>query len=335
MRGLPSAGPEPVTPTGVTDRARLTALRETSLLDAVPDGSFDRFTRLATRLLGVPTAMVSLVDADRQVLLGAEGVPEPWGELRETPLSHSFCQHVVDREGPLVVSDARTVPLLAGNKAIDELQVVAYAGMPLTTAAGHTLGSLCAIDSSPRTWSQDDLDALADLAATVMAEVELRRLARRLQEEVRVDDLTGLPNRRALREAGPAEIARARRFAQPLVLAILDLDRFRRFNDRHGSPAGDDLLRRITGVWTSELRDIDVLARLGGEEFALILPATGLDPAFDVVERLRGSLTSGLTCSAGIAGLRTDERLEDLLARADAALVRAKRSGRNASVLAA
>lgn len=318
----------------LSDPARLDALEASGLLGALPSESFDRLTRLATRLLGVPVALISLVDTDRQFFLSSHGLEGEYAERRETPLTHSFCQHVVNRQGPLVVEDARNVAMLEDNRAIEELNVVAYAGMPLTTPDGFTLGSLCAIDSKPRTWSQDDLDALSDLSATVMAEIELRHLTRRLDTEIRLDALTGLGNRRMWEDEGPREIARARRFDQPLVLALLDLDRFKRFNDRHGNAAGDELLRETAATWGAGLRDIDILIRLGGEEFALLMPGTGLDPAFDVVERLRGTLTSGITCSAGLAMLRDGETAGDLLGRADAALFRAKRSGRNASALA-
>jgi GAF domain-containing protein len=94
---------------------------------------------------------VSLVDADRQFFKSALGLPEPWATRRETPLSHSFCQHVVATGAPLRVEDARDHSLVCDNLAIPELGVVAYLGMPLATADGQVLGSLCAIDTEPRT----------------------------------------------------------------------------------------------------------------------------------------------------------------------------------------
>lgn len=164
--------------TRVEDEARLRALRDTGVLDSHTELVFDRLTGLVRRLLGVPVSLVSLVDRHRQFFKSAIGLPEPWASARETPLSHSFCKHVVGDDTPLLVADAREHPMLRDNAAITELSVVAYAGMPLRTPEGHVLGSLCAIDSSPRVWSDDELATLADLAAIASDELALRRRAR-------------------------------------------------------------------------------------------------------------------------------------------------------------
>ncbi|GIF24726.1 serine phosphatase RsbU (regulator of sigma subunit) [Actinoplanes tereljensis] len=152
---------------------RLTALARTGL-GAEPDPAFDRFADLVRRVLNVPVALVSLVEADRQVFPGAGGLAESWQKSRETPLSHSFCQLVVTTAAPLVVEDARTDPRVTGNPAIVDLEVVAYAGMPLTDDTGQVLGSLCAIDSAPREWSSSDLAMLSDLAAACSDTLRLR-----------------------------------------------------------------------------------------------------------------------------------------------------------------
>jgi signal transduction histidine kinase len=163
------------------DRTRLEALRATGLLDSAPDEPFDRLTRLACRLLGVPVALLSLVEADRQFFKSMVGLPQPWALLRETPLSHSFCQHVVARGAPLLLQDARTHPVLGANLAVRDLGVVAYLGMPLTTPEGQVLGALCAIDTEPRSWTPGDAAALRDLAALAMGEIAARRLAAGLE----------------------------------------------------------------------------------------------------------------------------------------------------------
>jgi GAF domain-containing protein len=137
---------------------------------------------MVTRQLGVPVGLVSLVDATRQFFPGQVGLPDPWCDLRETPLSHSFCQHVVVSGEPLVIEDARTVPLVQHNLAIQDLGVIAYAGMPLTDGSGNVLGSLCAISDEPRAWTSADLMFLADLAATCSSEIRLRITARTAQQ---------------------------------------------------------------------------------------------------------------------------------------------------------
>ena len=119
----------------------------------VSDEAFERFVRLARRQLGVPVALVSLVTAEEQVFPGAAGLPEPWQSTRRTPLSHSFCKHVVSSREPLVVEDAREHPLVCDSLAIPDLHVIAYAGHPLVDADGRVIGSLCAIDERPRRWT--------------------------------------------------------------------------------------------------------------------------------------------------------------------------------------
>jgi len=161
---------------------RIAALRTTALLDSPPEEAFDRLTRLAGSILNTPVSLVSLVDNDRQFFKSQFGLPEPWASRRETPLTHSFCQHVVANGSPLVVTDARKHPLLAQNLAIKDLQVVAYLGIPLTSPDGHILGSICAIDSKPRDWNEREVNILKELAVSVMTEIELRLLANQFQK---------------------------------------------------------------------------------------------------------------------------------------------------------
>ncbi|WIM98384.1 PAS domain S-box protein [Actinoplanes oblitus] len=160
---------------------RVAAVRATGLLEQPEAPGLRRLTRLAARLLAAPTALVSLVTDDRQVFASQLGLPEPWARLGQTPLTHSFCQHVVDGDEPLVVTDAREHPLLWDNRAIDEMGAVAYAGMPIRVD-GQTLGAFCAIDSVPHAWSADDLAVLEDLAAAVASEIELARAAQHAEQ---------------------------------------------------------------------------------------------------------------------------------------------------------
>ena len=176
---------------GVTDAggnaldaaSRLEALRSTRALDTPAEETFDRLTRLAARLLRAPVALVSLVDADRQFFKSCVGLPEPWRSARQTPLSHSFCQHAVTSGQPLIIGDARQHPLVRDNLAIADLGVVAYAGIPLRSASGEVLGSFCVIDTSPREWTGEELETLHALAASAAAELELRRAAAEQQAQ--------------------------------------------------------------------------------------------------------------------------------------------------------
>ncbi|MEV8505139.1 SpoIIE family protein phosphatase [Actinoplanes sp. NPDC051475] len=165
------------------DASRLHSLQRVCV-GAEPDEAFDRFASLVKRLLGVPVALVSLVDEERQFFPGQVGLAEPWSAKRETPLSHSFCRHVVIEGSTKVFSDARLYAQVRDNLAIPDLGVVAYAGVPLTDADGQTLGSLCAIDTQPRAWTGDELAILTDLAEACSSELRLR-IARDLAEEAR------------------------------------------------------------------------------------------------------------------------------------------------------
>ncbi len=120
-----------------------------------------------------PVALVSLVDADRQVFAGCVGLSEPWATRRETPLSHSVCQHALGGAGPFVVEDMHAHQLLAGSPAIADLGVVAYVGVPLVTEDGMALGTLCVIDHRPRAWTAEEIGLLTDLAASALTELRL------------------------------------------------------------------------------------------------------------------------------------------------------------------
>lgn len=156
---------------------RLDALRATGLLDSDVTPSFDRLARLAAHVLNAPVALVSLVDSDRQYFKSCLGLPEPWASQRQSPLSHSFCQHAVASREPLLVNDAREHPVLRDNLAIRDMGVIAYAGIPLIDADGHALGTLCVIDSRPRHWATHQVQLLSDLAASVVTEISLAQVA--------------------------------------------------------------------------------------------------------------------------------------------------------------
>lgn len=162
------------------DEARERALHATGLT-ACPDNGMDRFARLVASVLDVPVALVSLVEADRQVFPGLIGLGEPWASSRTTPLSHSLCQSVVRSGLPLVLHDTEADQKWCAHPAVTDLKVAAYAGMPLTDDDGNVLGSLCAIDTSPRQWTDAQLQDLVDLAAACSAELQLLIASRRVE----------------------------------------------------------------------------------------------------------------------------------------------------------
>jgi len=160
------------------EAARLEKLRRYAILDTLPSESFDRITRLAGRLLQVPIALVSFVDAERQWFKSRVGL-----EATETPRHLAFCAHAICGDGVFVVPDARQDRRFAGNPLVTGAPHIRfYAGAPLRTTDGHNLGTLCAIDARPRELSQDDARLLGDLAHMVIDELELHAVARRERE---------------------------------------------------------------------------------------------------------------------------------------------------------
>jgi diguanylate cyclase (GGDEF)-like protein/PAS domain S-box-containing protein len=173
-----------------------------------------------------------------------------------------------------------------------------------------------------------------DITELKQVEAERETLLERVESLARSDALTGLPNRRALDEQLPREMARARRGESDLCLAIVDLDRFKAYNDSHGHLAGDTLLRECAIAWDTALRAADLLVRFGGEEFLVVIPDTPLDQAENIIERLRAATPGEQTCSAGIAVWDGVESIDELVARADSALYVAKAGGRDCLVQA-
>ncbi|MAU09635.1 MAG: hypothetical protein CL607_07430 [Anaerolineaceae bacterium] len=158
----------------VENPERLSALANTQLLDSPDEETFDRLTKLASRILKVPVSLISLVDIDRQFFKSQVGLGDPWKTMRQTPISHSFCKYVVASGEMLVVEDARQHPIVCDNPAIQDLDVASYLGMPLTSPDGWQMGSLCVVDHEPRAWTDDDIEVLQTLAQSVIAEIQLR-----------------------------------------------------------------------------------------------------------------------------------------------------------------
>jgi diguanylate cyclase (GGDEF)-like protein len=197
----------------------------------------------------------------------------------------------------------------------------------------RTVGVLIVAWSRPRA----KLDArraelVAALASEAARAIERDAHVNLLSRQARTDELTALPNRRAWDEAVVREISRAQRTGRPLCLAMLDLDHFKAYNDQHGHQAGDAHLRRTAAAWRRELRAIDVLARYGGEEFGILLPDTDVESAREVLDRVRAATPNEQTASAGVVRYDGRETADSLVARADAAMYRAKHAGRGITV---
>ncbi len=201
---------------------------------------------------------------------------------------------------------------------------------PVVKEEGAAVGVLAVYwDEAPEDVGEETRQAVRLLALEAAIAIDRGELLGRLELAARTDDLTGLLNRRAWDSELSRELSRAERQSVPLCVAVLDLDRFKQYNDAHGHQAGDRFLKQVSGTWSEALRNTDILARHGGEEFALALPDVDLVAASTMLERLREMLPKGQTCSAGVCLWDGSESAEKLLARADAALYDAKAAGRD------
>ena len=310
------------------ENGRLKALAGLNVLDSGDEQPFEHIVTMVEQILRVPMCAVSLVDKDRQWFKARRGI-----DACETTRDISFCTHAIRGTEPFVISnallDARFVnnPLVTGAPHIRS-----YAGIPLMTPDGYNIGSLCAMDDTPRQFSMAEISILKNFAKLVIDELELRQV-------LSTDQLTGAMARAAWFDVAANEVNRARRYSRALCLLVLDIDHFKSVNDLLGHTAGDTVLRQIAQVVQAQLRQSDVLGRFGGEEFVVLLPETALVDAAFLAERVRKAVGQAsyqghdalrCTISIGVAELSASEKMiGTLFERADSAVLRAKTSGRN------
>ncbi|MBI4940690.1 MAG: GGDEF domain-containing protein [Actinobacteria bacterium] len=230
--------------------------------------------------------------------------------------------------------DVDTDSLLSLSRACGQ-DLTAGVWVPVVVAgrcrAVLALGIAGPTDADTLAQQRPTLEILASEAAVAL---ERQDLMRQLAADAESDPLTGAANRRAWDVVLPRAVYTSRATGAPVSMIMLDIDHFTIYNDAHGHPAGDTLLRRTVGAWRQVLRPGDTLARYGGEEFAVLLPGHDLDKATRTADALRQLLPAGQTCSAGVAQLAGAEDATALLTRADQALYRAKQDGRNRTVTA-
>jgi diguanylate cyclase (GGDEF)-like protein len=261
--------------------------------------------------------------------------PETSAPHRIEADAHRHGAHVVMATGqPLFVADAGDSPH-CDRRIIDLLGAASVLFHPIADPQG-VRGAL-AISWPERRGPISDGELMLIGVLTGEAALAMQRadLLGRLDELTRTDELTGLPNRRAWDELLTHEMAVAVRHDKPLSVAMLDIDFFKKYNDRHGHLAGDRLLRAAAAAWGASLRATDVLARWGGEEFALLLPGCDATGAAALIERLRGSLPDGVTFSAGVASSDGTDAPRTLIDAADQAMYQAKADGRDRVVVGA
>lgn len=329
---------------------RLAALRRLHILDTPADEDFDFLTRMAAEICRTPYAFISLVDEDRVWIKSHFG-----RDATQAPRDDDYCSLAILGGLLYEVPDLTQDPLTRQITFTREAPYYRmYSSACLMTSDGHALGTLCVLDTRPRQLSAHQKQMLASLAKQVVSLIELRALRDELrlaltevERLAEMDELTGLANRRVLMRRLLDETVRTDRYDHPLALVMLDIDHFKQVNDRHGHAAGDAVLGGLGTLLATHVRKCDVAARLGGEEFCLLLPETTADQALLVADKLRHAFASRVwvhdgvplraTLSAGVAA--TDLGLvvepDALLQAADVALYQAKANGRDRVQLAA
>ena len=254
--------------------ARLDTLRSLNVLDTPSEERFDRLTRLARRMFGVPIALVSLVDENRQWFKSCTGL-----DTSELGRNISFCGHAILGDDLFIIADARDDERFADNPLVTQFPHLRfYAGCPLKHPNGSKLGTLCIIDTRPRSLSRDDLQDLRYLAE--MAERELAAI-----NLATIDELTGLSNRRGFMLLAEKCLRYCLRQRLPASLVYFDLDNLKDINDRFGHDEGDRAIQLFADRLRSNFRDSDVMGRIGGDEFVLLMNNTDATTAATVVDK--------------------------------------------------
>ncbi|MFH1169190.1 MAG: diguanylate cyclase, partial [Chloroflexota bacterium] len=306
-------------------------------------GIYDSFVGELRNVIDVSWSAIVLIEKnDLLILTLSSEVGSAWQIGERVPIKGSATELVAATKKPLVEPDLSRESLFNTGQYHIRQGIRSIAYLPLISADDEVIGSLVVGSRSPHAYSPRHISLLERLSAQIAVSVENARLYARAEEEARVDELTGLLNRRSLDEMIASEIGRHSRYGGIFSIIILDLDSFKTYNDSYGHLAGDKLLKQIGGVIKGAIRNADQAFRYGGDEFAILLPHTAIDSASRVAERVRrqveakakGGLVS-ITASLGLANWPTDGiGASEIVSAADGALYRAKRSGGNRSYCA-
>jgi len=330
-----------------TATMKIAGLHSQDLFYTPLEERFERITRVARRALQVPVAAITLLSDEKQWFKSAAG----WG-ISELPRAHGICRFTVEENRLLTIANTLEDPRTA------QLPIVvsaphfrAYAGHPLVDQNNDVAGTFCVLALQPRELTAADRQSIVDLAAMGLRELLSHHLtdahlaltsklsvARR---EAMMDPLTRLWNRRGASMLLKAALAVADQRGTPLTLALLDLDNFKRINDSYGHQIGDEVLRKVASRLIGVVRNNDVVCRIGGDEFLIVMADTDAPAASNVAERVRrvitdsvvptrdGAMPMSVSVGCTVRAPREDLPVDELLERADQALLQAKSGGRN------
>ncbi|MFH1031952.1 MAG: diguanylate cyclase [Chloroflexota bacterium] len=291
------------------------------------------------RVVDVNWAGVVLLKSNRPYFL-ALSANSIWKVGEEVPVKGTATEWITTHKKAHVEIDLSQGSQFISSKAFVKQGIHSLVYLPLM-AKDRVTGNLIVGSLSPNTYSKSKVTLLEQLASQIAMHIENARLYTEVEEKARIDDLTGLLNRRSLDETIVNEINRHLRYGGVFSLIILDLDRFKAFNDHHGHLVGDKLLAEIGDAIKRTIRSADLAFRYGGDEFAILLPNTPIAAAKAVAERVRKQIASKMivgnmtTASLGLASWPANGKgMEEIIAVADTALYHAKRNGGNQSYCA-
>ena len=303
---------------------------------------YDSFIEELKKVVDVSWAAIVLIEEnDLYFLALSSEIGSAWQIGERIPIKGTATEWIATHKKAIVESDLSQESRFATAEYHLKHGVRSIAYLPLI-AKGKVIGSLVVASRQPNVYSQRQVMLLEQLASQIAMPVENSRLYAKVEERARTDELTGLLNRRSLDEMINSEIGRHSRYGGVFSIIILDLDFFKAFNDNYGHLAGDKLLRQIGSIMKGAIRNADQAFRYGGDEFAILLPQTNIEAAYEVAERVRKRVASGvktdhvpITASLGLASWPADGiGANEIIAAADTTLYHAKRNGGNQSHLA-
>ena len=303
--------------------------------------AFDRFSQELKKVLPVDWATIALADGDELHFLAlSSNTPTPWKAEERIPLSGTGTEWVMKEQRNTYEPDlAKQKRFSTGEKHLKQgIRSIIYA--PLISA-GKSIGSLTIASRYPQAYNANQINLLEELASQITAPIENSQLYYQAREKARIDELTGLFNRRHFEERLKEEITRHARYGGTFSVLMLDLDSFKIYNDIFGHPAGDDLLRQVGVLIKNSIRTSDQAFRYGGDEFVVLLPHIDTDSAYHAAERIRQDIarhmqlsSTGVTASIGVANCPDNGVTPaDLVNVADTALYYAKYNGGNRTYL--
>lgn len=269
------------------------------------------------------------------------GYSDPRIQRVSFPGSRSYVATSVSERTAMLIHNTQSDPTLRYEGRIPEIRSIQSVIVAPLILDEQVIGAISLESSHLQAFTEDNLNLLVSFAATATAAIRNAQLHQEMQRQAITDSLTNVYNRRGVSELGRREIERAKRFNRPLAAIMIDLDSFKAINDLFGHHAGDVVLRTIAERIYRNIREVDILGRLGGDEFIILLSETDLFTAANLAERLRriiaekpivvdGETNIPVTISMGIAKANpATADLTALIHDADQALYQAKQSGRN------